>query len=309
MRYKLNEYRSELTDSEIIEDIKRVALESKSEYISISIYKDKGNYSQTTIQGHFGTWRNALKTAGLRNTRKKFELKHISNEDYFDDLREIAHNLNKKTVLFKDYKKYGKYSAEHIITRFSSWDNVLISAGLEPTGLARKKIDEETLFIELEKIWIRLGRQPTSTDIIKGGISKYSIDTYKRRFGGWRKTLEKFVEYMNQVDSGGTYDEQVPQENEINENLKVIQESDDITFDLQPKIRHRTSRNINMRLRFKVLKRDNFKCCACGSSPAKDPSIELHVDHIIPWSKGGETTLDNLQTLCSKCNLGKSDVL
>ncbi|WP_343324290.1 HNH endonuclease signature motif containing protein [Streptococcus sp. Marseille-P8640] len=38
-------------------------------------------------------------------------------------------------------------------------------------------------------------------------------------------------------------------------------------------------------------------------------NVVLHVDHIIPWSKGGETVLGNLQTLCSKCNLGKSDLL
>ena len=71
---------------------------------------------------------------------------------------------------------------------------------------------------------------------------------------------------------------------------------------------HTTNRNINLRLRFLVMKKDNFKCCMCGASPAKDPSVELHIDHIIPWSKGGETTIDNLQTLCSKCNLGKSNL-
>ena len=69
----------------------------------------------------------------------------------------------------------------------------------------------------------------------------------------------------------------------------------------------RNTRAISDKLRYKVLKRDNFKCCACGASPAKDPSVELHIDHIIPWSKGGESTLENLQTLCSKCNIGKSD--
>ena len=73
--------------------------------------------------------------------------------------------------------------------------------------------------------------------------------------------------------------------------------------------KRKTTRNISDKLRYQVLKRDNFKCCACGSSPAKDPSIELHIDHIVPWSKGGETVIDNLQTLCSKCNLGKSDSL
>ena len=70
---------------------------------------------------------------------------------------------------------------------------------------------------------------------------------------------------------------------------------------------HKTKREIGIQLRYKVLKRDNFKCCACGASPAKDPTVELHIDHIIPWSKSGETTLENLQTLCSRCNIGKSD--
>jgi len=41
---------------------------------------------------------------------------------------------------------------------------------------------------------------------------------------------------------------------------------------------------------------------------AKDPGVELHVDHIFPWSKGGETVFENLQTLCSKCNGGKSNL-
>ncbi len=70
---------------------------------------------------------------------------------------------------------------------------------------------------------------------------------------------------------------------------------------------HKTKREIGLSLRYKILKRDNYKCCICGASPAKDSSVELHIDHILPWSKGGETTEENLQTLCSKCNLGKSN--
>ena len=71
---------------------------------------------------------------------------------------------------------------------------------------------------------------------------------------------------------------------------------------------HNTSRDVNLQLRFKVFQRDNFKCCICGRSPATTQGLELQVDHIKPWSKGGETTLDNLQTLCRDCNLGKSDL-
>ena len=71
----------------------------------------------------------------------------------------------------------------------------------------------------------------------------------------------------------------------------------------------RKSRDPSTRRRFEVLYRDKFTCRFCGASPAKDPTVTLHIDHIVPWSKGGETSLDNLQTLCSKCNLGKSDLM
>lgn len=50
-----------------------------------------------------------------------------------------------------------------------------------------------------------------------------------------------------------------------------------------------------------VMQRDKFKCCACDASQSTDPTVKLHVDHIVPWSKGGETVLENLQTLCDKC--------
>lgn len=54
-----------------------------------------------------------------------------------------------------------------------------------------------------------------------------------------------------------------------------------------------------------VLARDKWKCCSCGRS-AKD-GITLHVDHIMPRSFGGTNDLKNLQTLCLKCNIGKSN--
>jgi 5-methylcytosine-specific restriction endonuclease McrA len=57
-----------------------------------------------------------------------------------------------------------------------------------------------------------------------------------------------------------------------------------------------------------VLRRDNFSCQACGASPAKTPGVILHVDHIRPWSEGGETVFENLHTLCEPCNIGRSNL-
>ena len=55
-----------------------------------------------------------------------------------------------------------------------------------------------------------------------------------------------------------------------------------------------------------VLMRDAARCRLCGVTP--QDGIKLHVDHIKPWSKGGETIIENLQILCEICNIGKSDI-
>lgn len=153
-------------------------------------------------------------------------------------------------------------------------------------------------------MWIQIGKQPTTTDV-KNGLSKYSLNTYSRRFGGWRATLLAFIEHINKDDDNEiAIQEETTEDDNSNTEQNLLE---NVKEDIIP--RRKSNRDINLRLRFKVMQRDNFKCCACGMSPAKDPSVELHVDHIIPWSKGGETIIDNLQTLCSKCNLGKSDML
>ncbi len=62
---------------------------------------------------------------------------------------------------------------------------------------------------------------------------------------------------------------------------------------------------LNAGLRYDVLRRDGFKCTLCGATQAD--GAKLHVDHIIPVSKGGKTELNNLRTLCDLCNLGKGN--
>jgi 5-methylcytosine-specific restriction endonuclease McrA len=65
------------------------------------------------------------------------------------------------------------------------------------------------------------------------------------------------------------------------------------------------SRSINEKTRLRILKRDLYECVKCGRSPATHIRISLHVDHKKPFSKGGSNNIENLQTLCNKCNLGK----
>lgn len=64
---------------------------------------------------------------------------------------------------------------------------------------------------------------------------------------------------------------------------------------------------MTIKLREFIKKRDNYTCCYCGNSIHIEPNLLLEIDHIIPISKGGYTTEENLQTLCWKCNRTKSN--
>lgn len=58
-------------------------------------------------------------------------------------------------------------------------------------------------------------------------------------------------------------------------------------------------------LRERIKIRDNYTCQICGKYMPDE--VGLHIDHIIPISKGGKSVQSNLQVLCSKCNGIKSN--
>jgi len=64
-------------------------------------------------------------------------------------------------------------------------------------------------------------------------------------------------------------------------------------------------KSISKRVRFEVFKRDNFTCQYCSAKP---PLVPLEIDHIVPVSKGGGNSIDNLLTACFDCNRGKSNI-
>jgi len=224
----------------------------------------------------------------------KFELKNIhrnvSDDELVNDLKNTAQKLNQDFVTQEQQNEFGNFDSSNMAHRLGGWAKAheLANLKLSRHQKTRMWVSDDELFQNLEEIWTKLGHQPIQTDMFPP-LSKYGAGIYKKHFGTWMKALEKFVEYIN-----------------AEENISSGHAIKNIA--IEPATKHKTSRNINWRLRFIVMKRDNFKCQSCGRSPATDPSIVLHVDHKTAWAKSGETILENLQTLCSKCNLGKSDI-
>jgi len=64
------------------------------------------------------------------------------------------------------------------------------------------------------------------------------------------------------------------------------------------------SRYIDEKLRKRILDRDGYRCRYCGSKLAP-----FHIDHVYPFSKGGESTFDNLVVSCQICNLRKHNTV
>lgn len=213
---------------------------------------------------------------------------NVKDKELLADLKRAAKELGKNKVSRYDYERLGKYSSGLVRTRFITWNRAIEMAGLKP--VMYKGLSPKQLFDNFEDIWLREKRQPRPSDI-KQGNSRYSITPYLRVFGSWRKALVAFAEYIN---SG-----------KVMEDAAVSQKRNH-SYSVRRKARSR--KNVPKRLRYMVLERDNYKCRVCGRSPASEHGVKLHIDHVIPWSKGGETLPENLQTLCGECNIGKSNL-
>lgn len=211
----------------------------------------------------------------------RLQRRNIPDEELIRDLLKVAESYGKNTVSQSEYSRDGKFGRSTMERRFGSWTKALVAAGLA-RGFERVQSDEE-LFENLLNVWMKLGRQPRYSEI-RRPLSRWSTFPYTERFGTWNDALISFARFVD---------------------AEVHNDESESAFngDVRRSVR-RTARFPNLRLRWRVLQRDCFKC-KCGRTPAIDSMVILHVDHILAWDNGGETVLDNLQTLCEKCNLGK----
>jgi hypothetical protein len=305
MKFELNNLPRNASIDEVISEIIRVdSLVGKDRLIQHDFDK-VAKISSSAVKRKFGSWEKALNAAnighkytGIKVSQKmRQQSKKLTNEQVLSELKRIARILKQSYVTQENLNSYSKIiSASTIVYRFGSYENGLKMAGLENSPGYRGKYSNEEYYENLLNVWTKYERQPFLREMDEEP-SKISSGAYENRFGNWRKALEAFVERMNQKENIDKKQTSIEEkiENPVNiEIINHINSSED-------------RRGISLGLRYKVLSRDKFKCIRCGTSPATNPTCRLHIDHIVPFSRGGKTIFENLQTLCKDCNLGKGN--
>jgi len=238
----------------------------------------------------------------------RHKISKIPREKVIAELEKVTKHFNYTDFKQDDFDKIADISYYKAYREFGSWGKVMefLADHFKNQGIdfkittRRSSYSVQEMFDEMERIWRQLGHRPSRNEWV-AAQPKISYDSLYRHFGGWTNACLKFIEYK----SGGVItvgDERQEREQEVQPTSVENKENNS----QRPKVVEK-SRTVPLSLRMKVLSRDNFRCVFCGRSPATDIGTKLHIDHIVPFANGGGNTLENLQTLCEECNLGKGD--
>ena len=301
-RFELN-FLDDHTNEALLAEIQRVAAAFSGESLSKRSFDTlSGRVSASTICKRFGGWREALETACMghlyngrpitEKVRKNRLSRAMSETDLVHELQRV-HSITGRDVLSaEEFARLSVIGVGAIRGRFGTWQNALTVAGISQSNHAKRYSDEEC-FENLVAVWTHYGRVPQYLEM-KQAPSVVGPKAYVVRWGTWRKSLKTFVEWANA-------------EGEISEG--ATSSGDETSVEPKPSVplvrKEEDCREVRPGLRFKVFMRDRFRCLACGRSPATHLHIELHADHIVSVHDKGKTAIENLQTLCQDCNLGK----
>jgi len=303
-KFELNRL-SGYTSSDIEDEIRRVAdLLAVVPMKKREFDKESKLHSSTVIR-RFGSWRSGLEAAGRGHlyggaaVTQKMRVqpgRELSDDDLIGELRRLSAALGRRDLTVDDIQNHSIVGKNIFSKRFGTTRRALERAGLTVRPQGRRYTDDEC-FENLFEVWRHYGRQPSFAEINRPP-SQVGGEAYIGRFVTWMNALEAFVTRVHAEPESESMTVAAPSRHGVSRGGRLPAPKHSI-LDLR--------RDVSLGLRFRILSRDRFKCVLCGDHPAKNACCDLHVDHIIPWSKGGQTEVGNLRTLCAQCNVGRGN--
>lgn len=280
-------------DSAILEEMRRVAAAVGGSTLTVSEFSRHSKVGVTTVRRRFGSWPAALESAGLAHLynrpapakRSRTLARTLTDDQLLAEIRRVSEIVGRSSVITADdLREHSTVGLSAFRNRFGTLKAAFLAAGLTVCAHGRRYTDEEC-FENLLEVWTHYGRAPAH-DEMANPPSVVGPKAYTLRWRTWRLALTAFVA---RVDSPDVAPSEKP--------AKCAPE--------RPRLRTEDRHAIPLSLRYRVLKRDSFRCVQCGCSPAIAVGVELHVDHLVAFTHGGKTIEANLRTLCKECNLGK----
>jgi len=292
------------TEEQLFDEIKNVWNEI-GRRPTYSEFRKKACFGTKIYEKRYGSWTKTIEAFCASNEDYQSSSKGIgfntTKDLLIQELKKIVQDNNLEVLNQGDYEKYGgKYSIQTFYNHFGSWKNAKLAADLK---IGRAAPEKEELFSELQKVWEKLGRQPSQAEITE--YSHYKYSSYRHVFGGWTKAIYSFIDYIQADTQDEIQQENIDETTSETLNNTEIEKLQSVNSENANIIKMKTPRTVSTRLRFKVFMRDNFTCQYCGKT--SQDGIKLEADHIVAYSNGGETILENLKTSCWACNNGKSN--
>ena len=135
-----------------------------------------------------------------------------------------------------------------------------------------------------------LSRLPSGWPALVLNADYRPLSYYPLSLWPWQETIKAV--FLGRVDVVSTYDKRIHSPSFEMPLPSVVSLKQYIAQDRPPAF-----------TRFNVFLRDRFSCQYCGQRE------DLTFDHVVPRSKGGITTWENVVAACSECNLKKADML
>lgn len=282
------------SDEAILAEIRRVASLVPDPVLTGEAFSRLSRVDRSTVYRRFGSWRNALNAAGVGERLHPLNVERLSDSDVLSAIKGLAEKLGKSQLTVGEVEQHLSIGYSRLLRSWGSSQAAFAAAGISTTATGRRHTSDDC-FENLLAVWTHYGRPPTFREM-RELPSIISGRAYERRYGSWNRALSAFVDRANNSD------ETIETETEA-----IASDNNAPTEAIPANPVKRGPRDISLGLRFKVLRRDSFRCVLCGDNPPRNAECVLHVDHIQPWSLGGATVFENLRTLCAPCNLGRSN--
>jgi hypothetical protein len=121
MKYELEAFHRDISDEDLLADLRRVAEELGKHRVTFREYKGKGRFAPQTLAERFGSWHAAIGKANLQRTINR----NISDEELFENLVEVWTALGRQPRTRDLRPGPSRFSWNTYAFRFGTWRKAL----------------------------------------------------------------------------------------------------------------------------------------------------------------------------------------